>query len=318
MSPVALVTRNPSQIKIRSDQLTYRILLGLLDGKHYVQHPARRLTEYRQTLPRGRGYVSLALHSDESWEQVLASLDLLGDELVDTFLVLLAVALDTNGTERIATPFEIVAEENETHLYEVGPLLDVAVYPLTILTTILDPARSLTAFGKVIYPDRITTGGTPFHVTTPDFSIAAIEFANGAVARLTTNFYVGFHSKQRGIEFHGDKGSLFLSNWHDFNGIVEYADFAALPPAGDPYKLLPYVKEPYSGIAGDPRTNVEWSRGVVDMAEAMQTNRPQRITAAQVAHVVDIVCGIQTASREGRRVQILSGFPQPTPMGWAK
>jgi len=111
VSPVALVTRNPSQIKIRSDQLTYRILLGLLDGKHYAQHPARRLGEYRQTLPRGRGYVSLALHSDESWEQVLASLDLLGDEFVDTFLVLLAVALDTNGTERIATPFEIAADD---------------------------------------------------------------------------------------------------------------------------------------------------------------------------------------------------------------
>jgi predicted dehydrogenase len=202
--------------------------------------------------------------------------------------------------------------------YEVGPLFDVAVYPLTILTTIFGPARSVTAFGKVIYPDRVTTGGTPFHVTTPDFSIAAIEFANGAVARLTTNFYVGFHSKQRGIEFHGDKGSLFLSNWHDFNGTVEYADFAALPPAGDPYKLLPYVKEPYSGIAGDPRTNVDWSRGVVDMAEAMKANRPQRITGAHAAHVVDIVCGIQTASREGRRVQIMSEFPQPAPMEWAK
>src|SRR5438105_2964448 len=78
--PIALVTRNPSQIKIPSDQLTYRILLGLLDGKHYTQQPARRLAEYRQTLPKGRGYVSLALspRSEESWQQVLASLDLLG------------------------------------------------------------------------------------------------------------------------------------------------------------------------------------------------------------------------------------------------
>ncbi len=65
------------------------------------------------TLPKGRGYVSLALspRSEESWEQVLASLDLLGDELVDTFLVLLAVALDINGTERITTPFAITADD---------------------------------------------------------------------------------------------------------------------------------------------------------------------------------------------------------------
>ncbi len=73
--PVALVTRSPSHVKIRSDQLTYRILLGLLDGKHYTQQPARRLAEYRQTLPKGRGYVSITLspRSEESWEQVLAS-----------------------------------------------------------------------------------------------------------------------------------------------------------------------------------------------------------------------------------------------------
>lgn len=94
-------------------------------------------------------------------------------------------------------------------------------------------------------------------VTTPDLSTAAIEFASGAVAHLTTNFYVGFHSKQKGIEFHGDKGSLYWSNWHDFNGTMEYTDFAALPPAGDPYKPLPYVKEPYAGKAGEPGSNVE-------------------------------------------------------------
>jgi hypothetical protein len=111
--PAALVTRNPSQLRIRSDLLTTRILLGLLDGKPYTQQPERRLAEYRQSLPKGRGYVSLTLspRSEESWEHVLASLDLLGDELVDTFLVLLAVALDTNGTERISAPFAITADD---------------------------------------------------------------------------------------------------------------------------------------------------------------------------------------------------------------
>ena len=53
---------------------------------------------------------------------------------------------------------------------------------------------------------------------------------------------------------------------------------------------------------------------MLDMAEAMQENRPQRITGAQAAHVIDIVCGIQTAFREGCRVEITSEFPQPAPM----
>jgi hypothetical protein len=68
----------------------------------------------------------------------------------------------------------------------------------------------------------------------------------------------------------------------------------------------------------DPHGGVEWCRGVLDMAEAMQENRPQRITGAQAAHVVDIICGIQKAFSEGCRVGITSEFPQPAPMEWAK
>jgi predicted dehydrogenase len=272
----------------------------------------------------------IALTSEEAWELVAlaeekgrrfgcAPITMLGEAQQTAWK---AIREGMLGTVRVAYA-EVnwgrveVWHPSPAPFYDVGPLFDVAVYPLTILTTIFGPARSVTAFGKVLYPDRVSKDGVPFHITTPDFSIAAIEFAHGVVARLTTNFYVGFHSKQRGIEFHGDKGSLYLSNWHDFNGMVEYADFASLPPAGDPYKPIPFVKEPYAGKTGDPLSNVEWSRGILDMAEAMQENRHQRITAAQAAHVVDIVRGIQEASREGRRVEITSKFPQPTPMEWA-
>lgn len=55
------------------------------------------------------------------------------------------------------------------------------------------------------------------------------------------------------------------------------------------------------------------SNGVVDMADAMRENRPQRMTGVQAAHVVDIVRAIQTASGEGCRVEITSEFPQPAP-----
>lgn len=188
--------------------------------------------------------------------------------------------------------------------YQVGALFDVGVYPLTILTTILGPARRITSFGKVLYPDRVTKEGIPFHIDTPDFAVAAIEFASGAVARLTTNFYVGHHSKQKGIEFHGDKGSLYLSDWQNFNGAVEYADFAGS------YQSIPYVREPYKGT--------EWSRGVLDLAEAINEGHPQRITGRQAAHVVDILCAIQTSFEQGHPVEISSTFTQPAPMDWAQ
>ena len=68
-------------------------------------------------------------------------------------------------------------------------------------------------------------------------------------------------------------------------------------------------QDPYAGkMKADPHAGVEWSRGIVDMAQAIQENRPQRLTGAHTAHVVDIVCGIQTAFREGRRVESPRSF----------
>ncbi len=57
----------------------------------------------------------------------------------------------------------------------------------------------------------------------PTSASPLIELEDGTVVRLTTSFYVGQQSKQRGIEFHGDTGSLFLSSWQDFDAAVELA-----------------------------------------------------------------------------------------------
>ena len=112
-SPVALAKRNPSELKVRSDQLTCRILMGLLDDKKFIITPESQLAEYAQTLSRGGGYVNivLSLRREKSRDCVRDSLDVLGDELADTFLALLAVALDTNGTEHISLPFTITPDD---------------------------------------------------------------------------------------------------------------------------------------------------------------------------------------------------------------
>lgn len=193
---------------------------------------------------------------------------------------------------------------NPGPFYEVGALFDVGVYPLTLATTFFGPARKVTAYGTVLHPDRVTKEGIPFHIDTPDWVVAAIELENGTVIRLTTNFYVGNHSKQKGLEFHGDVGSLFLGSFQDFHADVEYSEFRGT------YEPVPYVREPYQGI--------EWGRCVVEIAEAMAEGRPQRATGAQAAHVVEILCAIQQSYIEGRPVEVTSNFPPPWPMAWGE
>ena len=128
--------------------------------------------------------------------------------------------------------------------YRIGPLADVGVYPLTILTAIFGPARRVTAFGRVVLPERMTTGGEPFSVLAPDFGVAVIELEDGPIVRLTTSFYVTQASKQRGIEFHGDDGSLHLSSWQEFDAALE------LTLDGEPSRQVP-VAPPSAAPTGD-------------------------------------------------------------------
>lgn len=193
---------------------------------------------------------------------------------------------------------------NPGPFYEVGALFDVGVYPLTLVTTFFGPATKVTAYGTVLHPDRVTKEGKAFHIDTPDWVVAAVELSNGTVIRLTTDFYVGHHSKQKGLEFHGDLGSLYLGSFQDFHAPVEFSEF------GKSYAPLPYVKEPFQGI--------EWGRCVVEIGEAMAEGRPQRATGAQAAHVVEILCAIVQSYTEGRPVEVTSTFTGPSPMPWSE
>jgi predicted dehydrogenase len=159
------------------------------------------------------------------------------------------------------------------------------------------------AYGKTLHPDRVTKTGVPFHISTPDWVLLMVELANGTVIRLTTNFYVGQHSKQAGVEFHGDLGSLYLSSWQNFDATVEYAPF------GKQYEPVPYVKDPTRGTP--------WGRGVAEMAEAMLAGQPHRATGEHAAHVVDILCAAVESMQRSEPVAVCSEMTCPAPMEWA-
>ena len=189
--------------------------------------------------------------------------------------------------------------------YDVGALVDVGVYPLTLVTTMLGPARSVSAWGWDLKPDRTTLDGSAFRIGSPDFIVAAIELEGGAVVRLTATFYVGRPARLRGgLEFHGDDGSLALSSFQDFAATVEVG------PYGESYAPVPLVRPGYHGTA--------WARGVAEMAAAIVEGRPHRASAEQAAHAVDILeAAAASMSDEGRRIGINSTFEPPALMPWA-
>jgi len=185
--------------------------------------------------------------------------------------------------------------------FEVGVLVDVGVYPLTLVTTMLGPARSVRAWGWDLLPNRVTVDGTPFRIGSPDLIVAAIELESGPVVRLTASFYVGRPAKSiGGLEFHGDTASLALSSFQDFDAAIEVG-----PYGGDLAPVEP-VRPAFRGTA--------WARAVAEMATAIDEGRPHRASAEQAAHVVEI---LEAASRSmqdgGRQIEIESTIVPPPP-----
>jgi predicted dehydrogenase len=181
--------------------------------------------------------------------------------------------------------------------YDVGPLFDVGVYPLTLLTAFFGPARSVHGYGRVLQPDRLTKRGEPFRVTTPDFVMAAVELESGVLVRLTTTFYVSQRSRQTGIEFHGDAASLHLASWQHPDSTL------AVAPYGRDYAR-----------AAEQVASMEWGRGVRDLVESIQHDRPHRVTGEHASHVVEILCAVATSVAEGRAVAVSSTFTPPRPL----
>jgi predicted dehydrogenase len=189
--------------------------------------------------------------------------------------------------------------------YDVGVLVDVGVYPLTIATAFLGPAVAVEARGWELLPERTTTSGERYRIGSPDLIVATVELAGGTVMRLTGSFYVGRPSRQRGlVEFHGDAGSIALGSFQDFDATVERG------PAGGEYEPVPHLREPYRGI--------DWGRGLADLARSIVEGTPQRVTGTHAAHVVDILSSARRSIRERRRIDIDSGFAPPPLMDWAE
>ncbi|MBL8095557.1 MAG: Gfo/Idh/MocA family oxidoreductase [Anaerolineales bacterium] len=192
---------------------------------------------------------------------------------------------------------------NPAPFYAVGPMLDVGVYPLTLTTSILGPAARVTALGKTLLPERRTKDGQPFTITAPDFYLAAIELACGAVMRLSVNFYVDGHSHgAESIEFIGDAAKLWLSGWFAPEAEVKLAPFE-----GD-YERVVVADVPAPGP-------FDWAMGLVDLALSMRTGSPQRVTGEQAAHIVEILEAVNRSAAEGRPIEIASRFTPPPPRG---
>ena len=172
-----------------------------------------------------------------------------------------------------------------------------------MLTSILGPVQAVRGAAGIRIPKRtIGTGpdkGKEFTVTTPDHVIGLLQFASGAGGRITASFVVE-STTNVGIEIHGTKGSLWMASPMAFDSEVRFS------LVGENWQKVPFVSQPYHGV--------EWSRGILDIAEAIRIGCPLHCTGEQASHILDVSLGILESAQKGCEKSIGTTFEPPRPV----
>lgn len=199
--------------------------------------------------------------------------------------------------------------------FEVGCTLEHAGYYVTWLAAFFGPAESVTAFSSCLIQDKQTD--VPLDVNAPDFSVACIKFANGVVARLTCSILAPHDHTLRII---GDKGLLCTDDCWYYRSPVYIRKRLTIrrktfeSPLKQKYPLAGQGnKYKYKGSQ-----QMDFARGVAEMAEAIAQKRPCRLSAEYSLHINEIVLAIQNALETGTAYKLKSTFEPIEPMPWAK
>ena len=208
--------------------------------------------------------------------------------------------------------------------FEVGCTLEHAGYYVTWLAAFFGPVQSVTPFAACLIEDKETD--VPLDNNAPDFSVVCMQFENGVVARLTCSI-VAPHDHS--LRIMGDDGILSTNECWNYGSPVTLMRRTRLALWAEKYPLVTKLfrlgpkkcppakrtdyKHRYKGT-----TQMDFARGVADMAEAIEQQRECRLSAKFCLHVNEVVLAIESPMHNGCPHKIHSRFEPMEPMSWAQ
>jgi predicted dehydrogenase len=188
-----------------------------------------------------------------------------------------------------------------------GPLPDVTVYSLQLLTSVLGPVRRVTALANTLAPQR-TWRGTTISIEIPDNNAVLMEFATGTLGvAVGADCRMGTRAPWGGLELYGRSGALEVVEVDQASGyptrfVVHSRGQAAeevVATLGD----QPYLRGAHLEIE-EPHVYAD----IMDLVEAILDDRPPRATGEQARHVVEIVERAHMAAQTGQAQELVSAF----------
>lgn len=221
--------------------------------------------------------------------------------------------------------------------YEIGVTLEHAGYYLTWLAAFFGPAKSVTALGTSLIPDKMP-GVTLEPPDAPDLTVACIEFQSGTVARVTCSIVA---SHDHTLTMFGDNGILSIDECWNYGSPVwisprdwnrsRLSSFGlrALRRLARQFKFLrglagleDYFGREYPLVRPVPKFDwevlrMDFSRGVEELAESIDEKRESRLSTRFSLHITELVLAIHHARTLAQPYRMTTTFEPLKPMPWA-
>jgi len=199
--------------------------------------------------------------------------------------------------------------------FEVGCTLEHAGYYLSWLAAFFGPAKTVTAYSSVQFPDKCDA---PLAVDAPDFSVALIRFQSGVVCRLTCSI-IAPHDHE--LTVIGDKGILSLDDCWFYRAPITLRRRWKIRRRMlfSPIKRkLRLQKSQADKVSRKGAAAMDFARGITELANALNEQRDSRLSPRFSLHITELALAIHNAGTDGGTYTVKSRFEPMTPMPWAK
>jgi predicted dehydrogenase len=209
--------------------------------------------------------------------------------------------------EGIRTGQGALAAINPAWYYRTGagPLPDVTIYALQLVTSVLGPVQRVAALANKTAPEREWQGQT-IPVEVDDNCLVMLEFVSGALAVAAGSNCRG---SQRipwgGMGLYGTKGVLEITEVHHASGYPTSFEVHGQEHREFKTELAqqPYLKGEHLAIE-EPHVYVD----IMDLVDAILEDRAPIASGEQAAHVVDIIEKSLAAIKTGQTQSLQSSF----------
>ncbi|WP_020580111.1 Gfo/Idh/MocA family protein [Actinopolymorpha alba] len=188
-----------------------------------------------------------------------------------------------------------------------GPMYDMTAYALHRLTSVLGPAKRVTAFSGQAVAHREFMG-LGVDATADDNTITILDFGDSVYA-VAYGTPAGLPATEvGGVRYFGSAGTIdgMLLNGapFDFPG----RDFVDRSP-GDfaaPKRLLPHIVGPHLKL-GEPHVFED----IMQLVDWVREDKPSPVTAEHARHVIDIIESAYRSAQTGEAQTLRTTFEHP-------